>query len=68
MINYLVRKGKLQDDYQVQEAAMGACSSGSCGRSCPGPQACPFVMEMPRTFSLAVHAETGKDHGVLSRR
>ena len=45
MIDYLVLKGKLQDDEKVQEV----CSSGSC---CPGPQGCPYVIKMPRTFSL----------------
>jgi hypothetical protein len=52
MIAYLVRKGKLQDDDQALAAAMGVCSSGSCGGSCPGPQGCPYVVKMPRTFSL----------------
>jgi len=52
MIAYLVHKGKLRDDERAQEIAMGLCNSGSCGGSCPGPQGCPFVMKMPRTFSL----------------
>jgi hypothetical protein len=54
MVAYLVQKGKLQDDEKVQELALGLCSSGSCGGSCPGPQGCPFVARMPRTFSLPV--------------
>ena len=52
MIAYLVQKGKLQDDEKAQGIAMGMCDAGSCGGSCPGPQGCPFVMKMPRTFSL----------------
>lgn len=48
MIDYLVHKGRLQDDRAVSEAM---CSTGKCA-SCPGAQKCPFVMEMPRTFSL----------------
>ena len=52
MIDYWVRKGRLQDDDQALEAAMSVCTSGNCSTSCPGPQGCPFVMKMPRTFSL----------------
>lgn len=52
MIAYLVQKGKLQDDEKTQGIAMGMCDAGGCGGSCPGPQGCPFVMKMPRTFSL----------------
>jgi hypothetical protein len=53
MIAYLVRKGKLQDDESAQESTMAMCESCNCGASCPGPQGCPFVMAMPRTFSLS---------------
>ena len=53
MIAYWVHKGKLQDYEEALEAVMGACKGGSCGGSCPGPGSCPFVMKMPRTFSLA---------------
>ncbi len=49
MIDYLVRKGRLQDDRAASEATM--CSAERCA-SCPGVRKCPFVMEMPRTFSL----------------
>jgi hypothetical protein len=57
MIAYLVQKGKLQDDEKAHEAAMGLCNSGSCGGSCPGPQGCPFVIKVPRTFSLPASGE-----------
>ena len=52
MIAYLVQKGRLQDDDKIAEASMALCDSGSCGAACPGPQGCPFVIKMPRTFSL----------------
>jgi len=52
MIAYMVQKGKLQDDERAQDITMGLCNAGSCGGSCPGPQGCPFVVKMPRTFSL----------------
>jgi hypothetical protein len=52
MIEFWVRKGRLQDDDQALVAVLEACTSGDCAGSCPGPQGCPFVMKMPRTFSL----------------
>ena len=52
MIAYLVQKGRLQDDDEALAKVMTVCISGSCGSSCPGPMGCPFVMDMPRTFSL----------------
>jgi hypothetical protein len=57
MITYLVQKGKLQDDEKAHEAALGLCGSGNCGRSCPGPQGCPFLIKIPRTFSLPASGE-----------
>jgi hypothetical protein len=52
MIEFWVRKGRLQDDDQALAAILETCTGGDCAGSCPGPQACPFVMKMPRTFSL----------------
>jgi len=59
MIDYWVRKGRLQDDEAVNAAI---CNSGACssGVSCPGPQGCPFVVKMPRTFSLVSHGGNAK--------
>jgi len=50
MIDYLVRKGRLQDDKTATAVTM--CQSSSCGASCPGSRGCPFVVETPRTFSI----------------
>jgi hypothetical protein len=55
MIQYWVRKGRLKDDTQENDVISGVCRTGACGRSCPGPQGCPFVMKMPRTFSLTLY-------------
>ena len=49
MIDYLVRKGRLQDDRAATAVAM--CQSGGCA-SCPGSRECPFAVEMPRAFSI----------------
>ena len=53
MIDYLVKKGKLQDDDKAYDAAVRPmCNPASCGGSCLGPSECPFVVRLPRTFSL----------------
>jgi hypothetical protein len=59
MIQFWVRKGRLRDDDLVDPAAPHAetCATGSCRATCPGPKACPFVMTMPRTFSLTLELE-----------
>jgi len=57
MIAYLVQTGKLKDDdkrSESEEAAM--CSSGGCA-GCSGVQGCPFVMTMPRSYSLNVSVD-----------
>lgn len=59
MIQFWVRKGRIKDSYVasspalnvVKGAAPSACSGLSCAGSCPGPQGCPYVMEMPRILS-----------------
>lgn len=51
MIAYLVQTGKLQDDEKAQENELTVCDQGGCA-SCPGVQGCPFVLKMPRTFSI----------------
>jgi hypothetical protein len=53
MIEFWVRKGRLIDDARVNDAALGSCSTGSCGGSCSGPQGCPFIVKMPQTYTLA---------------
>ncbi|MBN1993451.1 MAG: hypothetical protein JW953_12190 [Anaerolineae bacterium] len=54
MIAYWMRKGRIKDDEREQEQVFVACRPGNCsiGRGCPGPQGCPFIMKMPRTYSL----------------
>lgn len=54
MIEFWVRKGRLKNDVPENEAISGACLTGSCGGSCPGPQGCPFVMKMPQTYTLTL--------------
>lgn len=56
MILFLVRKGRIKDDDLELAAAMGTCDSmnSSCSAgNCPGPDKCAFVVDLPRTFSMA---------------
>lgn len=55
MIEYWVRKGRLKADDVAPAGPHAACSS--CASSCPGPQSCPFVLTMPRTYSLTLSTE-----------
>ncbi len=52
MIDHLVRQGKLRVDEEQPVAVAQICESRSCGRSCPGPEHCPFAVKLPRTFSV----------------
>jgi hypothetical protein len=52
IIQFWVRKGRLVEDAASDEVSGAGCASHACGGSCPGPQACPFTIKMPRTISL----------------
>lgn len=55
MIQFWVRKGRLKDDERENEQIFATCGGGSCGGGCPGPQGCPYVLKMPRTFTLTLY-------------
>jgi hypothetical protein len=59
MIQFWVRKGRLQDDDQAAAAALQMCNGSSCGPSCAGAQGCPFIVNLPRTYS--VPSQTGEE-------
>ena len=59
MIQFWVRKGRLKNDQLEPEPTHEMCSSASCSSSCSGPKDCPFVMTMPRTYSLTLRKSTG---------
>jgi len=52
MIQFWIRKGRLQETDIYTDVPTEVCSSGSCGGSCPGPKGCPFVMPLPRSYSI----------------
>lgn len=54
MISVLVAKGMLtgSEPESIQEAA--ACSGVACGTSCVGLGKCPFIADVPTTFTLVI--------------
>lgn len=53
MILFWVQKGRLQDETQATRVILESCSS--CEGACPGPQTCPLVMKMPKSYTLTDH-------------
>ncbi len=54
MIAFWVRKGRLK----LHEPTADKCGEVSCGGGCPDPEevgGCPFVIKLPRTYSLTLH-------------
>ncbi len=61
MITFLTQKGLLKDEEQAVEVLL--CETGqvcSSGGRCPGPAECPFVMKLPKTYSLSIEVDEGK--------
>ena len=56
MIQFWVRKGRIQDD-----DASKSCNEeiGDCSTSCCGTAECAFIAKMPKTFSIPV-ADSGQ--------
>ena len=52
MIQFLVRKGRLRNDNEDLAAVTTICSPPSCGGSCTGMAVCPFVVKIPKTYSI----------------
>jgi hypothetical protein len=54
MIQFWVRKGRLKDDDLQPDVSPDTehCPSCHIGATCSGPKSCPFVMTMPKTYSL----------------
>jgi hypothetical protein len=42
----------LKIDYDRLSQALQVCDGGSCGPSCAGAQGCPFIVNLPRTYSV----------------
>jgi hypothetical protein len=52
MIEFWVRRGRLQNHDESMAAALTACPTGSCRGRGVGPQGCPSARLMPRMYSL----------------
>ena len=57
MIQFWVRKGRIREDTGT-DCDLGACETGGCGCSCPGPNDCPFIAKMPRTYTFSHRPES----------
>jgi hypothetical protein len=54
MLEFWVRKGRLRNSNQ---GGKFCSTSTACGGTCGGAQGCPFVIQMPRTFSLVTERD-----------
>lgn len=54
MISVLVQKGSLASGNDVPIENVIACSGAACGTSCVGLAECPFIADVPETYSLVI--------------
>jgi len=52
MIQFWVRKGRLKSRSQAAAEMTELCTTGSCGCACSGPVECPYVIQMPQSYTL----------------
>jgi len=57
MLTYWAQKGHLRDGDAELASASIECFSGSCGDSCSGMAACPFIAKMPKTYVIPVQSK-----------
>ncbi len=58
MIGVLAAKGVLSAPSDSTGGTSIACSGVACGMTCVGLDACPFVANVPDTYTLAVDTST----------
>jgi len=54
MIVVLTGKGVLASPADAATGETVACSGSACGKSCVGLEACPFIADVPTTYSLVI--------------
>ena len=54
MISVLTAKGVLSASADAIEGGAVACSGVACGATCIGLDACPFIANVPDTYTLVV--------------
>ena len=52
MIRFWVQKGRLKDEACHGGDSSMHCDTMGCRSSCSGMDECPFVLKMPRTYSI----------------
>ena len=52
MLDFLVRKGRIQTGDDLDGDCCSTEVSCSCGKTCPGPQNCHFVVKLPKTYAI----------------
>jgi hypothetical protein len=58
MISVLTAKGVLSAPADSMRGEAIACSGVACGATCVGLDACPFIANVPDTYTLAVNTST----------
>lgn len=56
MVTVLVEKSRLAGSYRAPIEDLAACSRVACGMSCVGLDECPFIVDMPETYSLVIQS------------
>jgi hypothetical protein len=68
MLVVLVSKGKLAATELDSFAEVVACSGTACGTTCVGLDACPFVVDVPKTYSFVIQAVGSSQSELDGRR
>ena len=56
MIGVLAAKGVLSAPSDAMDGGAIACSGVACGTTCVGLDACPFIANVPDTYTLAIES------------
>jgi hypothetical protein len=56
MIGVLTAKGVLSVPSDSMPAEAIACSGVACGATCVGLEACPFIANVPETYTLVIES------------
>jgi hypothetical protein len=59
MITVLTGKGVLASPTDTATGETVACSGAACGKTCVGLEACPFIVDIPTTYSLVITPPRG---------
>ena len=63
MIEFLVRKGRIKE--ADLGGGCGTQSACSCGKTCPGPQNCHFVVKLPKSYLINLDENRHKKENLV---